>query len=52
MVQGQVFLKVSLPFVKLCHIRAGGSCMRVEGTVENTLKEGGTEKRRGETKIF
>ena len=26
--------------------------MIVEGTVENTLKEGGTEKRGGETKIL
>ena len=26
--------------------------MRVGGTVQNTLKGGGTEKRRGETKII
>ena len=36
----------------LGEIRAGGSCRRVGGTVENTLKRGGTEKRGGETKIF
>ena len=28
-------------------IRAGGGCMRVGGTVQNTLKGAGTEKRRG-----
>ena len=31
-------------------IRAGGDCVRVGGTVSNTLKEGGTEKMGGETK--
>ena len=33
-------------------IRAGGGCVRVGGTVWNTLKEGGTEKRGGEAKIL
>ena len=33
-------------------IRAGGGCVRVGGTVENTLKGGGTEKRGWETKIL
>ena len=33
-------------------IRTRGSCLRVGGTVENTLKDGGTEKRGGETKIL
>ena len=33
-------------------IRAGGGCMRVGETVWNTIKEGGTEKRGGEEKIF
>ena len=32
-------------------IRAGGGCVRVGGTVENTLKGDGTEMRGGETKI-
>ena len=36
----------------MCQIRAGGVCMRVEGTVLNVLKVGGTEKSRGETNIF
>ena len=31
---------------------AGGNCVRVRGTVWNTLKWGGTENRGGETKIF
>ena len=35
----------------MCRIRAGGGCARVEGTVSNTLKGGGREKR-GETKIL
>ena len=33
-------------------IRAGGIWVRVEGTVCNTLKGGGTEKRGGDTKIL
>ena len=33
-------------------ITAGGGCERVGGTVKNTLKGGGTEKRQGETKIL
>ena len=33
-------------------IRAGGGCVRVGGTIWNTLKAGGTEKREGEAKIF
>ena len=33
-------------------IKAGGGCVRVGGTVWNTLKEGGTEKRGGEAKIL
>ena len=33
-------------------IRAEGGCMRVRGTVLNTLKGGATEKRRWETKIL
>ena len=33
-------------------IRKGGGCARVGGTVWNTLKEGGTEKRGGEAKIL
>ena len=33
-------------------IRVGGGCMRVGGTVSNTLKGVGTEKRGGETKIL
>ena len=36
----------------LCQIRVGGGCVRVKGTVSNTLKGGGTEKREGETKIL
>ena len=36
----------------VCWIRAEGGYMRVEGTVWNTLKGGGTEKRGGETKIL
>ena len=34
----------------MCWIRAGGCCLRVGGTVWNTLK--GTEMRVGETKIL
>ena len=33
-------------------IRTGGGCVRVGGTVKNTLKGGGTEKRGGKTKIL
>ena len=33
-------------------IRAEGGCMRVRGTVLNTLKGGATEKMRWETKIL
>ena len=33
-------------------IRKGGGCVRVGGTVWNTLKEGWTEKRGGEAKIL
>ena len=33
----------------MCRIKAGGVCVRVRGTVRNTLKEGGTEKRGGRT---
>ena len=33
-------------------IKAGERCVRVGGTVWNTLKEGGTEKRGGEAKIL
>ena len=33
-------------------IRVGGNCMRVGGTMENTLKGGGTEEREEETKIL
>ena len=33
-------------------IRKGGGCVRVGGTVWNTLKEGGTEKRGREAKIL
>ena len=33
-------------------MRAGGGHVRVEGIVENTLKESGTEKRGGKTKIL
>ena len=33
-------------------IRAGGIWVRVGGTVCNTLKGGGTEKRGGDTKIL
>ena len=33
-------------------IREGGGCVRVGGTVCNTLKEGGTEKRGAEAKIL
>ena len=32
--------------------QGGEGCVRVEGTVWNTLKAGGTEKRGGETKIL
>ena len=35
----------------MCWIRAGGCCVRVGGTVWNTLKEGGIEKRGGEANI-
>ena len=50
---------VNLPFY-IClnqerlidQIRAGGICVKVRGTVENTLKRGGTEKREGDTKIL
>ena len=35
-----------------CGIRAGGGCLRVGETVQNTLKEGAAEKRGGETKIL
>ena len=31
---------------------AGEGCVWVRGTVQNTLKVGGTEKRGGKTKIF
>ena len=31
----------------MCRIKAGGVCVRVRGTVRNTLKGGGTEKRGG-----
>ena len=33
-------------------IRAGGACVRLGGTVQNTLQGGETEKRGGETKIL
>ena len=33
-------------------MRAGGGCVSVRGTVKNTLKGGGTEKRGGEPKIL
>ena len=33
-------------------IRAGGGCVRVDETVWNTLKEGGTEKRGRQAKIL
>ena len=33
----------------MCRIKAGGICVRVRGTVRNTLKGGGTEKRGGRT---
>ena len=33
----------------MCRIKAGGVCVRVRGTVRNTLKGGGTEKRGGRT---
>ena len=36
----------------VCWIREGVGCMRLGGTVWNTFKEVGTEKRGGETKIF
>ena len=36
----------------MCQIRARSGCMRVGGTVSNTLKGGGTGKRGGETKIL
>ena len=36
----------------MCRIRAEWGCVRVVGTVGNTLKGGGTEKKEGETKIL
>ena len=36
----------------MCQIGAGGVCMRVEGSVSNTLKGGETEKRGGEINIL
>ena len=36
----------------MCQIRVEGGHVKVGGTVWNTLKEGGTEKRGGETKIL
>ena len=33
----------------MCRIRAGGGCVRVGGTVWNTLKGASTEKKGGET---
>ena len=36
----------------MCQIRAGEGCVRVEGTVWNTLIGGGKEKRGGETKTL
>ena len=33
----------------MCRIKAGGVCVRVRGTVRNTLKGGGTEKMGGRT---
>ena len=33
----------------MCRIKAGGVCVRVRGTVRNTLKGGGAEKRGGRT---
>ena len=34
------------------YVRLGGGCVRLGGTVWNTLKWSGTEKRGGETKIL
>ena len=36
----------------VCRIRGGEVCVRVGGTVWNTLTRGGTEKRGGERKIM
>ena len=33
----------------MCRIKAGGVCVRVRGTVRNTLKGSGTEKMGGRT---